>query len=65
MSAAINRGASAPLTRRQRLEAAIEAAIALLDRLDGDADLEPCGDDSEPFLRPFLLDQTRDERGFA
>lgn len=37
------------MTRRERLEAAIEAALELLDRLDGDADLEPGGDD-EPSL---------------
>jgi len=29
------------MTRRQQLEAAIERALALLDSLDGDPDLEP------------------------
>lgn len=35
--------------RRARLERAIEAAIALLDALDGDPDLEETGD-AEPSL---------------
>ena len=40
---------AAPLSPRRRLELAIEAAIALLDRMDGDADLED-GADDEPSL---------------
>lgn len=62
MSAAINRGASTPHLR-QRLEAAIEAAIALLDRLDGDPDFE-LDATPHPFVAPFVLDQTQDDRGF-
>ena len=30
-----------PMTRRERLEAAVAAAFEILDRLDGDEDLEP------------------------
>lgn len=41
--------APAPLTTRARLEAAVEAAIAALDALDGDPDLEDFGD-REPSL---------------
>lgn len=37
------------LTTRRRLELAIEAAIALLDRMDGDPDRED-GADDEPSL---------------
>ena len=37
------------MTARERLEAVIEEAIALLDQLDGDADDEANGDD-EPSL---------------
>lgn len=33
------------MTQRERLEAIIEAAIALLDLIDGDADLEAAGDE--------------------
>lgn len=48
--------APAPLTTRARLEAAVEAAIAALDAIDGDPDLDAgCEDegadtDSEPSL---------------
>lgn len=38
----------APLTTRQRLEAAVEAAIAALDAFDGDPDLEPSLGSPEP-----------------
>lgn len=63
-----DRGA-APLTTRERLEAAVEAAIAALDAFDGDPDLDvACEDegfdsDREPTFeeegpyQPFDLDQ--------
>lgn len=38
-----------PTTRRQHLEQMIEIAIALLDAIDGDPDLEETGD-LEPYL---------------
>ncbi len=38
-----------PMTPRRRLEIAIDAAIDLLNAMDGDPDLEDCADD-EPSL---------------
>lgn len=35
------------MTRRERLEAAIAAAIEILDAMDGDPDREPDGDGEE------------------
>lgn len=52
MSRAVSANETTALARRssrQKLEAAIEAAIAALDALDGDPDLEPIEDD-EPSL---------------
>lgn len=50
-----------PMTRRQRLEAAVAAAIAALDAMDGDPDLEPDDDDeAEPVeysTGPVTLDR--------
>lgn len=41
------------MTPRERLESIIETAIDLLDRLDGDSDLEDDGT-SEPSLDPSV-----------
>lgn len=41
------------MSYRERLEAIIETAIELLDRMDGDPDLEASGDD-EPSLDPSV-----------
>ena len=55
-----------PMTKRQRLEAAIEAAVAALDLLDGEADAEADSDgeadDTEPSLCPVSLDRLLAER---
>lgn len=37
------------MTKRRRIEAKIEELIGLLDFLDGDCDLEDCGDDEPSF----------------
>lgn len=42
-----------PMTRRERLEAAVEAAIDALDAMDGDPDLEPDGDGEEEPGEPW------------
>lgn len=39
--------AAAADRRRDRIEATIEALIALLDTIDGDADVEPNGDEND------------------
>ena len=50
-----------PMTQRQRLEAAIEAAVAALDLLDGEADAEADSDgeadEAEPSLCPVSMDR--------
>lgn len=45
-----------PLTpaMRLRLEATIEQLIGLLDEIDGDADLEPGGDNAEDDARDWV-----------
>lgn len=48
------------LRRRARLEAAIEAAIAELDALDGDADFEPDEDLEDDELEPDVTDEPHD-----
>ena len=49
------------MTRRQRLEAAIEAVIVTLDLMDGDEDAEPDtdseGDPDEHSFGPVSLDR--------
>jgi hypothetical protein len=51
----LGRSARRATTLRQRLEAAVERAIAALDALDGDPDMEPecedegCDPDREPY----------------
>ena len=50
-----------PMTRRERLEAAVAAAIDALNAMDGDPDLEPDGDgEEEPgeqWAGPVTLDR--------
>lgn len=66
-----------PSSYRQRIEAAIESLIALLDEIDGDPDLED-GHDAEavderepeveganPYEPAFVMDQTRAGRAWA
>lgn len=41
------------VSRRQRIEAAVERLIEVLDRTDGDIDLEPDNDDEDSHDREF------------
>lgn len=47
--------------RRRRIEATIEALIAMLDEVDGDENLEGTGD-AEPWLAGYANQGTSDDR---